>query len=70
MSVEEVTLTTVTWYLGGCVKFPTTPPARRKHQTGLPPPAPPAEVPPLTKSKSHDSQLGVRLDGEPDPNQR
>ncbi|XP_072385303.1 kinase suppressor of Ras 2 [Diabrotica undecimpunctata] len=36
-------------------KFPTTPPARRRHQTGIPPSLLPEY--PLTKSKSHESQL-------------
>ncbi|XP_049776476.1 kinase suppressor of Ras 2 [Schistocerca cancellata] len=43
---------------GERVKFPTTPPPRKKHQTGLLP-----EAYPLTKSKSHESQLANRVDG-------
>ncbi|XP_057665960.1 kinase suppressor of Ras 2 isoform X2 [Diorhabda carinulata] len=40
---------------GKGAKFPTTPPARRRHQTGIPPSLLPEY--PLTKSKSHESQL-------------
>ncbi|XP_057320435.1 kinase suppressor of Ras 2 [Microplitis mediator] len=39
------------------VKFPTTPPPSKKHQSHQPP-----EVFPLTKSKSHESQLANRLE--------
>ncbi|PNF39107.1 Kinase suppressor of Ras 2 [Cryptotermes secundus] len=41
-------------------KFPTTPPPCKKHLTGL---QQPADVYPLTKSKSHESQLGNRVEG-------
>lgn len=41
-------------------KFPTTPPPCKKHQTGL---QQPADVYPLTKSKSHESQLANRVEG-------
>nr|XP_023017146.1 kinase suppressor of Ras 2 isoform X1 [Leptinotarsa decemlineata] len=43
---------------GKGMKFPTTPPARRKHLTGN---AAPTLIPdyPLTKSKSHESQLAA-----------
>ncbi|CAG5089480.1 Similar to Ksr1: Kinase suppressor of Ras 1 (Mus musculus), partial [Cotesia congregata] len=39
------------------VKFPTTPPPNKKQN-----PQPPADVFPLTKSKSHESQLANRLE--------
>ncbi|KAG8036042.1 hypothetical protein G9C98_004621, partial [Cotesia typhae] len=39
------------------VKFPTTPPPNKKQS-----PQPPADVFPLTKSKSHESQLANRLE--------
>ncbi|KAJ8983992.1 hypothetical protein NQ317_008697 [Molorchus minor] len=42
----------------GGMKFPTTPPARRKHLTGNPPALLPDSYP-LTKSKSHESQLAA-----------
>lgn len=42
-------------YLGS--KFPTTPPPRRKHLTGLQNSALLPDSFPLTKSKSHESQL-------------
>ncbi|XP_054257932.1 kinase suppressor of Ras 2 isoform X1 [Macrosteles quadrilineatus] len=48
--------------LGEKVRFPTTPPPRRKHQTGLPTLYP--EPQPLTKSKSHESQLANKVDGD------
>lgn len=49
---------------GGGVKFPTTPPPRRRHQTTLP--APGADTAqPLIKSRSHESQLGIRPDALP-----
>jgi hypothetical protein len=41
-------------------KFPTTPPPCKKHLTGL---QQPADVYPLTKSKSHESQLANRVEG-------
>ncbi|XP_021926859.1 kinase suppressor of Ras 2 isoform X2 [Zootermopsis nevadensis] len=41
-------------------KFPTTPPPCKKHQTGL---QQPADAYPLTKSKSHESQLANRVEG-------
>uniref|UniRef100_A0A0C9R1F0 KSR2_0 protein n=1 Tax=Fopius arisanus TaxID=64838 RepID=A0A0C9R1F0_9HYME len=41
------------------VKFPTTPPPSKRHQTNLPVQP---EVFPLTKSKSHESQLGNRVE--------
>ncbi|KAJ9587394.1 hypothetical protein L9F63_019095 [Diploptera punctata] len=41
-------------------KFPTTPPPCKKHQTGLQQPTDPY---PLTKSKSHESQLANRVEG-------
>lgn len=41
-------------------KFPTTPPPCKKHQTGL---QQPADVYPLTKSKSHESQLAGHAEG-------
>lgn len=40
------------------MKFPTTPPAKRKHLTGNPPALMPDSYP-LTKSKSHESQLAA-----------
>ena len=40
-------------------KCPTPPPCK-KHQTGL---QQPADVYPLTKSKSHESQLANRVEG-------
>ncbi|GLH03371.1 Uncharacterized protein GBIM_09289 [Gryllus bimaculatus] len=45
------------------VKFPTTPPPCRRHQTGLAGAALLPETYPLTKSKSHESQLGNRVEG-------
>ncbi|XP_039292308.1 LOW QUALITY PROTEIN: kinase suppressor of Ras 2 [Nilaparvata lugens] len=45
----------------GANKFPTTPPPRKKHTTGL---QPLADAQPLTKSKSHESQLANKVDGE------
>lgn len=48
---------------GERVKFPTTPPPRKKHQTGLQNVALLPEAYPLTKSKSHESQLANRVDG-------
>ncbi|XP_034951700.1 kinase suppressor of Ras 2 [Chelonus insularis] len=44
------------------VKFPTTPPPNKKHQTGLQTSGSQPEVFPLTKSKSHESQLATRLE--------
>ena len=44
------------------VKFPTTPPPRKKHQTGLSNTATLPDAFPLTKSKSHESQLGNKID--------
>lgn len=46
------------------VKFPTTPPPHRKHQTGLPGTVLLPDTHPLTKSKSHESQLANKVDGE------
>jgi kinase suppressor of Ras 2 len=46
-------------------RFPTTPPPRKKHQTGLPVNTPAALLPdtfPLTKSRSHESQLSNKVD--------
>ncbi|XP_043464776.1 kinase suppressor of Ras 2 [Leptopilina heterotoma] len=43
------------------VKFPSTPPPLKKHQTGLQSSSQP-EVFPLTKSKSHESQLTNRME--------
>ncbi|XP_018561202.1 kinase suppressor of Ras 2 isoform X2 [Anoplophora glabripennis] len=43
---------------GKGMKFPTTPPAKRKHLTGNPPALIPDSYP-LTKSKSHESQLAA-----------
>ncbi|XP_012273122.1 kinase suppressor of Ras 2 isoform X2 [Orussus abietinus] len=44
------------------VKFPTTPPPNKRHQTGLQSTVSQPEVFPLTKSKSHESQLANRLE--------
>nr|XP_012147186.1 PREDICTED: kinase suppressor of Ras 2 isoform X7 [Megachile rotundata] len=47
----------------GCgIKFPTTPPPCKKHQIGLQNTISQPEVFPLTKSKSHESQLANRLE--------
>lgn len=46
-------------------RFPTTPPPRKKHQTGLPVNNTTALLPdtfPLTKSRSHESQLSNKVD--------
>lgn len=51
------------YLVGERVKFPTTPPPRRKHQTGLLPTLLP-DLQPLTKSKSHESQLANKVDGD------
>ncbi|KAJ8923037.1 hypothetical protein NQ315_001585 [Exocentrus adspersus] len=51
---------------GKGMKFPTTPPAKRKHLTGNPPALIPDSYP-LTKSKSHESQLAASK-GENDAN--
>ncbi|XP_043272941.1 kinase suppressor of Ras 2 [Venturia canescens] len=48
------------------VKLPTTPPPSKRHQTGLHTNSTQPEVFPLTKSKSHESQLANRLEnGDP-----
>ncbi|XP_076755836.1 kinase suppressor of ras isoform X2 [Xylocopa sonorina] len=44
------------------IKFPTTPPPCKKHQIGLQNTISQPEVFPLTKSKSHESQLANRLE--------
>lgn len=44
------------------VKFPTTPPPNKRHQTCLQATSSQPEVFPLTKSKSHESQLANRLE--------
>ncbi|EFA08276.1 kinase suppressor of Ras 2 isoform X1 [Tribolium castaneum] len=49
---------------GKGMKFPTTPPARRKHLTGIQNPVLLSESFPLTKSKSHESQLAKGDNGE------
>ena len=46
------------------MKFPTTPPPRRKHLTGIQSAALLADSFPLTKSKSHESQLAKGDNGE------
>lgn len=46
------------------MKFPTTPPPGRRHRTGIQNAALLAELYPLTKSKSHESQLGKGENGE------
>nr|CAI5823630.1 unnamed protein product [Callosobruchus analis] len=51
---------------GKGMKFPTTPPARRKHLTGNQPVLMPDSFP-LTKSKSHESQLATPKDGDSNP---
>lgn len=43
-------------------KFPTTPPPCKKHQIGVQSSTSQPEVFPLTKSKSHESQLANRLE--------
>ncbi|XP_076626206.1 kinase suppressor of ras isoform X3 [Colletes latitarsis] len=48
--------------LGRGIKFPTTPPPCKKHQIGLQNTISQPEVFPLTKSKSHESQLANRLE--------
>nr|CAD7428222.1 unnamed protein product [Timema monikensis] len=48
---------------GERVKFPTTPPPRKKHQTGLQSTTLLPDAYPLTKSKSHESQLANRVEG-------
>ncbi|XP_063916081.1 kinase suppressor of Ras 2 isoform X3 [Zophobas morio] len=48
----------------GGMKFPTTPPPRRKHLTGIQSAALLADSFPLTKSKSHESQLAKGDNGE------
>lgn len=50
--------------MGERVKFPTTPPPRRKHNTGLQTTVLLPDAHPLTKSKSHESQLANKVDGE------
>ncbi|CAL7947575.1 unnamed protein product [Xylocopa violacea] len=47
---------------GRGIKFPTTPPPCKKHQIGLQNTISQPEVFPLTKSKSHESQLANRLE--------
>ncbi|KAI4490222.1 hypothetical protein M0802_010856 [Mischocyttarus mexicanus] len=47
---------------GHTIKFPTTPPPYKKHQIGLQNTISQPEVFPLTKSKSHESQLANRLE--------
>ncbi|KAF7411196.1 hypothetical protein HZH66_000092 [Vespula vulgaris] len=47
---------------GHAIKFPTTPPPCKKHQIGLQNTISQPEVFPLTKSKSHESQLANRLE--------
>ncbi|KAI4484473.1 hypothetical protein M0804_007039 [Polistes exclamans] len=47
---------------GHTIKFPTTPPPCKKHQIGLQNTISQPEVFPLTKSKSHESQLANRLE--------
>ncbi|XP_066997857.1 kinase suppressor of Ras 2 [Anabrus simplex] len=49
--------------VGERVKFPTTPPPRKKHQTGLQTAALLPDAYPLTKSKSHESQLANSVAG-------
>ncbi|KAK0160339.1 hypothetical protein PV328_007762 [Microctonus aethiopoides] len=44
------------------VKLPTTPPPNKRHQTCLQASVSPPEIFPLTKSKSHESQLATRLE--------
>ncbi|KAI5719107.1 hypothetical protein M8J76_005221 [Diaphorina citri] len=44
------------------IKFPTTPTPRKKHDTGLTTPTLLPEATPLTKSKSHESQLANKID--------
>lgn len=44
------------------IKVPTTPPPYKKHQIGLQNTISQPEVFPLTKSKSHESQLANRLE--------
>ncbi|XP_073984311.1 kinase suppressor of ras isoform X1 [Rhodnius prolixus] len=50
--------------VGDRSKFPTTPPPRKKHQTGIQSTALLPDSHPLTKSKSHESQLANKIDGE------
>ncbi|XP_014246449.1 kinase suppressor of Ras 2 [Cimex lectularius] len=45
-------------------KFPSTPPPKMKHQTGLHSVVLLPDTHPLTKSKSHESQLANKVDGE------
>ncbi|CAH0773160.1 unnamed protein product [Bemisia tabaci] len=49
---------------GDKVKFPTTPPPRKKHQTGLHSAVLLPENHSLIKSKSHESQLGNKIENE------
>lgn len=49
---------------GERMKFPTTPPARKKHTTNLQHSALLPDSHPLTKSKSHESQLANKVDSE------
>lgn len=44
------------------MKFPTTPPPRRKHLTGIQSTVLMPDSYPLTKSKSHESQLAASKD--------
>uniref|UniRef100_A0A8D8M8Z4 Kinase suppressor of Ras 2 n=1 Tax=Cacopsylla melanoneura TaxID=428564 RepID=A0A8D8M8Z4_9HEMI len=44
------------------IKFPTTPTPRKKHDTGLVTPTLLPDATPLTKSKSHESQLANKID--------
>lgn len=57
----------ITYYFvsaGDRMKFPTTPPARKKHNTNLQSSALLPDSHPLTKSKSHESQLANKVDSE------
>lgn len=45
-------------------RFPSTPPPKKKHTTALTTGIPFPESHPLTKSKSHESQLANKVDGE------
>ena len=52
-------------------KFPTTPPPRKKHQAGSATPVGSNLQPdnfPLTKSKSHESQLANRIESSSEVN--